>query len=215
MKTLSALSLLGAAAGALCLTAPARAVTLYSSLSDWETAAGVYAETSNFGALSGAAINGFVTGDGVSVSVHEKVQQVGETWGTWSSGYTGEILANFHSTSVPFVLGTAVSAFGFFAEPDDAGTFDITLTTSDDSVLTQSVYFDGGAAFFGWTGAGISSFTVSSTDNFGVGEFFTATSFPSVPEPATWAMVLVGFGGSGAALRRHRRRGAGVNPRLK
>lgn len=28
---------------------------------------------------------------------------------------------------------------------------------------------------------------------------------PGVPEPATWAMMLVGFGGMGALLRRHRR----------
>jgi hypothetical protein len=28
---------------------------------------------------------------------------------------------------------------------------------------------------------------------------------PAVPEPATWAMLLLGFGAVGAALRRHRR----------
>jgi hypothetical protein len=33
----------------------------------------------------------------------------------------------------------------------------------------------------------------------------TPTPFGSVPEPATWAMMLVGFGGIGMALRRRRR----------
>ena len=31
---------------------------------------------------------------------------------------------------------------------------------------------------------------------------------PSVPEPATWAMMLLGFGAAGTAIRRRRRRGA-------
>lgn len=33
---------------------------------------------------------------------------------------------------------------------------------------------------------------------------------PAVPEPATWAMMLVGFGGMGAAMRRNRRKSATV-----
>ena len=32
-----------------------------------------------------------------------------------------------------------------------------------------------------------------------------AVVHPAVPEPATWAMMLVGFGGMGVALRRRRR----------
>jgi hypothetical protein len=36
------------------------------------------------------------------------------------------------------------------------------------------------------------------------GEFGRITLKPGVPEPATWAMMLLGFGGLGAALRRSR-----------
>lgn len=48
------------------------------------------------------------------------------------------------------------------------------------------------------------------TLNSGVGGVFNtghvgATLGGGVPEPATWAMMLVGFGGLGAMLRRHRR----------
>ena len=38
---------------------------------------------------------------------------------------------------------------------------------------------------------------------------YTITVSPSVPEPATWAMMLMGFGGLGAAMRRSRRARAG------
>lgn len=31
-----------------------------------------------------------------------------------------------------------------------------------------------------------------------------------VPEPTTWALMIVGFGGAGALLRRRRRAGAAV-----
>jgi hypothetical protein len=36
--------------------------------------------------------------------------------------------------------------------------------------------------------------------------YTTGTGTPGVPEPATWAMMLVGFGAAGAALRRGRRK---------
>jgi len=36
--------------------------------------------------------------------------------------------------------------------------------------------------------------------------YTTGTRPPAVPEPATWAMMLVGFGAAGAAMRRSRRR---------
>jgi len=37
---------------------------------------------------------------------------------------------------------------------------------------------------------------------------FTVTQFTAVPEPATWAMMIVGFGADGVLLRSARRRGA-------
>lgn len=40
----------------------------------------------------------------------------------------------------------------------------------------------------------------------GSAEGFVTRVVPPVPEPATWAMMLIGFGGMGVALRRQRRR---------
>jgi hypothetical protein len=39
---------------------------------------------------------------------------------------------------------------------------------------------------------------------------YSVTTGPGVPEPATWAMMITGFGLTGAALRRRRRAGARV-----
>ena len=48
------------------------------------------------------------------------------------------------------------------------------------------------------------------TDNPGGTPVGTLTVGPAVPEPATWALMLAGFGGIGGALRMARRRTAAV-----
>ena len=62
------------------------------------------------------------------------------------------------------------------------------------------------------TGGNFDGFVLSSAETF---SFFQAKQLsynqvgrtPSVPEPATWGLMLLGFGGIGMALRRSRRRG--------
>jgi hypothetical protein len=212
MRTMSALGLCGAAASALCFAAPARAVTLYSSLSAWESAVGGFSETASFGVPDRTEIASFVTPD-VNVSVSEFVQSIGPQpdhgWGTWSGGYAGQVLADYASTSVTYSLGGPVGGFGFFAEPDQQAVWNITLTTSDGSVLTQPVAGAAGAAFFGWQGPGVTSFTISSGDDFAVGDIFTAAA-GGAPEPAMWALMLVGFAGIGARLRCRSHRNLGM-----
>ena len=51
--------------------------------------------------------------------------------------------------------------------------------------------------------AGFSKVTISST-GMGNVELDNVLYAGGVPEPATWAMLLMGFGGLGAALRRRR-----------
>ena len=59
-------------------------------------------------------------------------------------------------------------------------------------------------------GAGNVRMALESTINSAEGgpESFTIINLhaPNVPEPATWAMMLLGFGGIGMAMRRNRRR---------
>jgi hypothetical protein len=56
-------------------------------------------------------------------------------------------------------------------------------------------------------GAGPGNFRLSfgGTTTGGGGEAGTLSFFAAVPEPGTWAMMLLGFGGIGMAMRRRRR----------
>jgi hypothetical protein len=48
--------------------------------------------------------------------------------------------------------------------------------------------------------------TLNDTQGFSNAVLFTTTHPDSVPEPATWAMMLFGFGAAGVAMRRSRRK---------
>jgi hypothetical protein len=207
MRSFLKTALVAAAAfGALAIgTASQAAVTTYGSLSDWETAIGSWSETTALGAQS-SNITSFTTTDGVAVTSSGTIYTVGSGWSSWSGGYTGQVLFN-GNTSVDYSLGSSVKGFGMFVEPDPFDIFNITLTTSDGGTITQAVNGSGGAAFFGWTGAGVTSFTLSSTDAFAAGDFFSAAG-GGVPEASTWALMLLGFGGVGATLRASRSRQA-------
>ena len=101
---------------------------------------------------------------------------------TWCCGYTGQVLADYSSTSVSYTLGTTpVKAFGFFAEPDPYEILAITLDLSDGGTVTQDVNGEGGASFFGWVGGGVTGFTVSSSTDFAVGDLYSSIA---VPEPS-------------------------------
>lgn len=178
---------------------PAKAVTMYTDLASWEAAVSSWSETtsygSNFSDISSYTLNGGVTVAGDTV----EVLQIGNGWSTWSGGYTGQVLWTLGSDSYDGSLSGSVKGFGLFAEPNPFATYSITLETSGGSV-SQLVNGSGGAAFFGWVGPGVTSFEVSSSVDFAIGDHFVSSG---VPEPSTWAMMLVGFAGlSFAAYRR-------------
>jgi hypothetical protein len=61
---------------------------------------------------------------------------------------------------------------------------------------------------FGTEGADF--ITLDNTDGFSNAVLYTTGNPPAVPEPATWAMMLLGFGAAGTAMRRSRRRTAQI-----
>ena len=48
--------------------------------------------------------------------------------------------------------------------------------------------------------------TLDNTQGFSNAALYTTGTPPGVPEPATWAMMLLGFGAAGVAMRRSRRK---------
>jgi len=197
------------AMGTIALGGSARATAVTGSIHSWQAAVGGWTETANFGVVNNSAITGFTTANGVVLSVNNVVRQIGHGWTTWSGGYAGQVLANYDSSVVTFGLLTPVSGFGFFVEPDPFALVDVTLTTSNGLSFTQAVNGKAGAAFFGWTGGGVNGFTITSPQDFAVGEFWSPA--PSiVPEPSAWNVMLLGLGGLGAMARLARRKPARV-----
>ena len=121
-----------------------------------------------------------------------------------STGGTGMVNSFFGSPTTNFAdRGTvtfgADSQFSSFSTPTP-----VRFSNGDNLIGLSAT--SGGNTFFGF------AFTTNSTLNsFGFGNVpgatITATSAipAAVPEPATWAMMLVGFGAMGVSLRRRRR----------
>ena len=108
-------------------------------------------------------------------------------------------------------FNTPISSLGtLYIAPDKYESYTATMTAYDSlGDVLGSVSYNDTLAFTPGTnpgfeifGAGIDHVTLS-TDDASVG--FNISGAPTggaVPEPATWALMLVGFGGMGAMLRR-------------
>jgi hypothetical protein len=90
---------------------------------------------------------------------------------------------------------TFTSDIAQFADTGDKG-----LSLSLTSVLP---------AYFASAGQSLNSFTAVSTGSFS-SDLASNGGGGGIPEPATWALMLVGFGGAGAAVRSQKRRTAMV-----
>lgn len=170
------------------------APVMYSDLGAWQGSVDEYSNFTEYGA-SYTSLTTLDVGYGESISFDPatEVRSIGDGWATWSGGYTGDVLftGGATSTTVSFADGGLLDAFGFFAEPNPFSAYDITLSLVDGSTLTQSVEGYAGASFFGWTtDVAIASFTVSSTVDFAIGDFYSSSA--PVPEPST--IMLMGIG---------------------
>jgi hypothetical protein len=126
----------------------------------------------------------------------------------------------FDDTNVS--AGTQTGWFNFYVDPSMLGTFSATAATYPASTVTLLELLDGGDATT--EGSNLLTSTPGTQltwSNLTAGTWYTfrytadmatggdisgnGTFTPAVPEPATWALMLLGFGGIGMAMRRRRR----------
>jgi PEP-CTERM motif-containing protein len=110
-----------------------------------------------------------------------------------------------------------MSSFSFYLGSPDAfnsiefigSSFDVTLTGAD--LFSPSTAFGGDQSVgrrisYDFGGAGVNQIIFGSTGNSFEFDSIAAGVAGAVPEPATWAMMLMGFLALGAALRSQGRR---------
>lgn len=121
--------------------------------------------------------------------------QVGSDWFSWSHDYFGLVYWTNAEKSITLTMSSLpVTAFLFYAQPNPTDIFDITASTQNGATLTQAISGNGGASGFGFytpDGDLISSITITSTEDFAIGEFAIART--SVPEPGTLMLLCTGF----------------------
>ncbi len=194
-----------AAFGAAMLGAgAANATTIYEDKGAWETAAGgiVVNTTSDATLPLGSYITDISLADGSTITTTDivAVEKIASGWATWSGGYLGNVyepIGNEISINL-----SGFSAFGLEIEPNKPSNFNITVSLSDGSSITDLVNGSGGAQFFGWVAANIDKVTISTTDTqFAFGNIYSVRTVQT-PEPLTLALVGAGLAGIGAMRRR-------------
>jgi hypothetical protein len=109
-------------------------------------------------------------------------------------------------TSVPDFNGTY--AFGPFSygPNSNAGVYNFTgsLTFEAGSLISDVINFTFRQTQFGGQNNVVETTLIGTITNFAVRDLATGRIITPVPEPMTWALMLVGFAAVGSAMRRRR-----------
>lgn len=105
--------------------------------------------------------------------------QVPDDWATWSGGNTPRVLF-VPDMSVGALASGPLWSFGLEMEPNSLAEFTMTLDTGE--IIQQTVNGVSGAAFFGWAGLPVVSFTMSTDDPAGFA-FGRMVEGPGAPPP--------------------------------
>ena len=180
--------------------------------------------------LAGAVTGTTITGVGASFTQRFAGQTVVGTGITGSPTNPLTLSAAGTIEVASFNPGVSAESNSLLSQPGNAAPLSILLASNADSITFTSGSFDGGtifADFFSstgalvatrsFTGSGYSIFSFSGLGTFrgitfrdnsdGAGVRFQNFSYNSVaaggvPEPASWAMMIAGFGLAGTAMRR-------------
>ena len=142
----------------------------------------------------------------VTSNIPVNLRTIGNSWGTWSHNYAGQVYSTNGSNSVTLTLPAQTGAFYLYAESNPFAVFSATATANDGTTITQNVDGNGGAAYFGFyatPGGTITSVTISMVPDFAFGEFGIAAA---VPEPSSLALIGIGAVVAGVGAARQRRR---------
>ena len=114
--------------------------------------------------------------------------QVANGWATWSNGFTGDVYWTDGGLTETMTLPPGTKAFYFYAEPNEFEDYDVDATAdSGASTGDMTVYGDAGAQYFGFYANGsdsVQSITITSPDDFAVGEFGIATETSEAVQPS-------------------------------
>jgi hypothetical protein len=198
--------------GTVAVAAPASATgTIYTSRTAFEAALG-RSLTDDFGAAYGS---GFSVRSNAAMSAvlnQTTFQSTAYTdlnivsGGRYCAGCNGSFTLGFAATS----FGTAAGVFGVGADLVYSSGYTAFVTYGDGS--TENVATPVGSSFFGITSTtgvksiayGLANGGTTTGGSFSIDNLTIGAS--AVPEPASWAMMIVGIGAVGATMRRRRTR---------
>ncbi len=159
------------------------------------------------GSISGGGVT--ITSGGGRLYVSDDYAGAYNTFGQ-SLTNNGYMIGDF-----TFDFATPVNGFGFFfGASDDPWTLRAYDAANNllDTLIISPVNGSNAGDFFGILANGVTRATLTGpgSDHIFLDNFTTGGAGPisAVPEPATWAMMIAGFGLAGAAIRGNRRREA-------
>ena len=203
-----------------------KAAVVYSDKSTFLAATGSTQATTAYPNTGDHQYLGFTSGSVTFHAVAESSYTTGYLYLDPSSiRLPGNVISINAFEDIDAAFAAPVRAFGFdFHEPHfdpninapfEDSTFTVTLRMNAVSVDSFSfnapddvAAFVGASSAFQFNNVRIRE-TVGGVENEFFGQFYTSASLPAsdpsaVPEPATWALMIGGFGLAGAALRRRR-----------
>ncbi|WP_312807795.1 hypothetical protein [Agrobacterium cavarae] len=179
-----------------------------------------YSTTSQFGNEFTSDVKS-VSLDNVNMtsSVPLTIYQVATSWGKspWIEDYVGQVLSSNFSQSITLTFDKVVTGFSFLGMANNEGNT-LTFSAGGEKLTLNSNSTDnpGGGDYFAWFGKGISSLTISTTDNdgFAIGKVSVVTNGQAVtPVPGPEAGAGLGalaLGSMALYMKRRRKEDAAV-----
>ena len=148
-------------------------------------------------------------------------RRVGINWNTWGTPPDTEaskpsVWSSQGVNSVTFTFDKPLSIWGFEAQSQPFGLHTFTLDFYDGVTLlgtiTRTINGNGGARLLaGEAGVGEKFTSVKLSTNSGFAIAQLRYQLSAIPEPATWALLIAGFGMVGVAARRRRHVVSSIN----